>query len=87
MFRILRVVYSRPIGQLLVSLPVVHPVSYQTFAPRTSRPDMPDRRDEESTRRLVKSPNELDFHSTLRVRRLDFVVDDLTQSCPRVHFV
>jgi len=37
MFRILRVVYSRPIGQLLVSLPVVHPVSYQTFSPQHVR--------------------------------------------------
>jgi len=37
MFRILRVAYSKPIGQLLVSLPVVHPISYQTFSPQHVR--------------------------------------------------
>ena len=37
MFRILRVAYSKPIGQLLVSLPVIHPVTYQTFSPQHIR--------------------------------------------------
>ena len=37
MFRILRVAYSKPIGQLLVSLPVIHPVAYQTFSPQHVR--------------------------------------------------
>jgi len=37
MFRILRVVYSKPIGQLLVSLPVIQPVTYQTFTPQHVR--------------------------------------------------
>ena len=37
MFRILRVAYSKPIGQLLVSLPVIHPVTYQTFSPQHVR--------------------------------------------------
>jgi len=37
MFRILRVVYSKPIGKLLVSLPIVHPVSYETFSPQHVR--------------------------------------------------
>ena len=37
LFRILRVAYSKPIGQLLVSLPVIHPVTYQTFSPQNIR--------------------------------------------------
>ena len=37
MFRILRVAYSKPIGQLLVSLPVIQPVTYQTFSPQHVR--------------------------------------------------
>jgi len=37
MFRILRLAYSKPIGQLLVSLPVIHPVTYQTFSPQHVR--------------------------------------------------
>jgi len=32
-FRILRVVYLKPIGDLLVDLPVVGPLSYETFTP------------------------------------------------------
>jgi len=32
-FRILRVVYLKPIGDLLVDLPIVGPLSYETFTP------------------------------------------------------
>jgi hypothetical protein len=32
-FRILRVAYLKPVGDLLVELPVVHPVIYETFTP------------------------------------------------------
>jgi len=37
MFRILRVAYYKPIGQLLVSLPVIQPITYQTFSPQHVR--------------------------------------------------
>jgi len=37
MFRILRIAYSKPIGQLLVSLPVIFPITYQTFSPQHVR--------------------------------------------------
>jgi len=36
-FRILRVVYLKPIGDLLVDLPVVGPLSYETFTPELVR--------------------------------------------------
>ena len=32
-FRILRVAFIKPLGNLLVGLPVVYPFTYQTFAP------------------------------------------------------
>jgi hypothetical protein len=32
-FRILRVAYLKPVGDLLVELPVIHPLSYETFTP------------------------------------------------------
>ena len=32
-FRILRVAYLRPIGDLLVDLPVIYPFNYETFTP------------------------------------------------------
>ena len=32
-FRILRISYLKPVGDLLVELPVIHPVNYETFTP------------------------------------------------------
>ena len=37
-FRIIRVAYRKPVGELLMPLPVVYPLAYETFTPELVRP-------------------------------------------------